>query len=138
MAFRIRPVDYFYVNVPDRPGEAHRVLSGLADSGVNLLAITAVPVGPSRTQMALFPEDSFMLRDTAMKVGLELDGPYRAMLVQGDDELGALVGIHEKLASSGVNVYASMGLTDGKGDYGYLLYIRPEEFERAVTALGVG
>ena len=28
-------------------------------------------------------------------------------------------------------------IKDGKGDYGYLLYIRPDEFDRAASALGI-
>jgi hypothetical protein len=57
--------------------------------------------------------------------------------VQGDDELGALTDIHNKLHQANVNVYASSGVTDGKGSFGYVVYIRPEEYERAVSALNV-
>jgi len=137
MATRIRKVHYFYTTVEDRPGEAYQVLSGLADSGVNLLAMTAIPTGPMRTQLTLFPADSAQLRDVAGRVGMELDGPYPAVLVQGDDELGALAGIHERLYDAEVNVYASTGVTGGAGEFGYLLYVRPEEFERAAKALGI-
>ena len=34
-----------------------------------------------------------------------------------------------------VNLYASSGLADGKGSFSYILYIRPEEYERAASAL---
>lgn len=137
MATRIRKVEYFYTTVQDRPGEAYRVLSGLADSGVDLLAMTAIPVGPQRTQLALFPADSAQLRDVSARIGMELDGPYPALLVQGDDELGALARIHERLADANVNVYASTGVTDGDGTFGYLIYVRPDELERAARALGI-
>jgi hypothetical protein len=68
---------------------------------------------------------------------MALDGPYPALLVQGDDELGALVDIHQQLFQSRVNVYASTAVTDGKGCYGYVLYIRAEDYPRAVAALEV-
>jgi hypothetical protein len=58
-----------------------------------------------------------------------------ALLVQGDDELGALAGIHERLYEADVSVYASNGVTDGKGSYGYVLYVRPEECDRALKVL---
>jgi len=135
MAFTIRRVDYFYVAVEDQPGEAYRLLSRLADLGVNLLAFTGVPVGPARTQFTIFPEDSAKIRDAAQASRLAFDGPHRALLVQGDDELGALVDIHQKLYEAGVNVYASTGVADGRGSYGYLLYVRPEKFEQAAAAL---
>ena len=119
MASRIRKVHYFYTTVEDRPGEAYQVLSGLADSGVNLLAMTAIPTGPMRTQLTLFPADSAQLHDVAGRVGMALDGPYPALLVQGDDELGALAGIHERLSDAEVNVYASTGVTGGACVLGY-------------------
>jgi hypothetical protein len=57
MAFTIRSVEYYYANVRDELGAAYRVLSQLAELGVNLLAFTAVPSGPGMAQFALFPED---------------------------------------------------------------------------------
>ncbi len=137
MALNIRRVEYFYTSVEDQPGEAYKLLSQLADIGVNLLAFTAIPVGPMRTQFTLFPDDSNKLQEAARKAGMTLDGPHPALLVQGDDELGALTGIHQKLYEANVNVYASNGVTDGKGSFGYVLYIRPEEMDKALAALGV-
>ncbi len=137
MGYRILRVDYFYTTINDRAGEAYGVLSELARLGVNLLALTGVPVGPERTQLTLFPEDSLTLTDAAVKAGMVVDGPHHALLVQGDDELGALASVHERLKAANVNVYASSGVADGKGTYGYVLYIRPEEYERAAGALGV-
>ncbi len=137
MAFSIRRVDYFYTTVEDVPGEAYKLLSRLAELGLNMLAFTAVPVGPMRTQLTLFPEDALRMASEAKKAGLALDGPYRALLAQGDDKLGALAEVHEKLYKANVNVYASNGVTDGKGSFGYVLYVRSEEFERAARALEV-
>jgi len=137
MAFSIHRAQYFYVSVKDKPGEAYKLLARIAEFGVNLLAFTGVPIGPSHTQLTVFPEDPAKLVDSAKKAGITLDGPFLALLVQGDDELGALADIHEKLYEANVNVYASTGVSDGRGSFGYLLYIRPDEYERAVTALGL-
>ncbi|MBI5711601.1 MAG: hypothetical protein HZC42_15050 [Candidatus Eisenbacteria bacterium] len=137
MAFNIRRVDYFYATVEDEPGEAYELLTQLAGQGVNLLALTAVPVGPLRTQLTLFPEDRGKLVEAARHAGLALGGPHKALLVQGDDELGALAGIHAKLHRADVEVYASTCVTDGRGSYGYILYVRPEHFERAAKALEI-
>jgi len=134
---QIRRVDYYYTTVEDQPGEAYKLLSTLAEAGVDQVAFTAVPVGPARTQLSIFPSDSAMLETVAGRIGLDLDGPHPALLVQGDDELGALAGIHEKLYQAGVNVYASNGVTDGEDSFGYVLYVRPEDFERAAEALEV-
>ncbi|NIP78038.1 MAG: hypothetical protein GWM90_02075 [Gemmatimonadetes bacterium] len=137
MPFNIRRVDYYYTTVEDQPGEAYRLLSTLAEAEIDLLAFTAVPVGPVRTQLSIFPSDSAELETVAGRAGLALDGPHPALLVQGDDELGALAEIHEQLYRAGVNVYASSGVTDGDGAFGYVLYVRPEEYKRAAEALEV-
>lgn len=123
--------------VRDEPGEAYRVLNLLAALGINQLAFAAVPVGPLRTQLTIFPEDPPQLVQAAKQAGLEMDGPYGAVLVQGDDELGALAGIHERLFKADVNVYAASGVSDGKGSYGYLIYVKDEDFARAAAALEV-
>jgi hypothetical protein len=137
MAVRIRSVEYFYTTVRDRPGEAYKLLEQLAELGLGLLAFTAVPVGPLHTQLTLFPEDSGKMAAMAQRAGMKLDGPYSAFLVQGDEELGALAGIHQELYRADVNVYASSGVTDGKGSFGYVMYVKPEDFDRACRALEV-
>jgi len=137
MAHSIRRVDYFYTSVKDRPGEAYKLLAQMAEMGLNMLAFTAVPVGPTHTQLTLFPEDTGKLAAAAQRAGMTVDGPHPAFLVQGDDELGALAEIHQELFRANVNIYASTGVTDGRGKYGYLVYVRPEEYERAAAALSI-
>jgi hypothetical protein len=137
VAYEIRRAEYFYTTVPDSPGQAYDLLSQLESLGINLVAFTAVPIGPQHTQLTLFPEDQEKLAAEAKRAGLALDGPHPALLVQGDDELGALAKIHERLCAANVNVYASSGVTDGRGSFGYVIYVRPEEFERAASALEV-
>jgi len=137
MALHIRPVEYFYLSVKDEPGAAYRILSQLSGLGVNLLAFTAVPTGPTRAQFALFPENEGKLTAAARQAGIALDGPHQALLVQGDDELGAFASVHQRLFEAGVDVYASSGVTDGKGSFGYVVYVREDQFARAAAALGV-
>ena len=137
MSTKIRRMKYFHATVKDRPGEAFEVLNRLRGSGVNLLAFNAVPCGLGNTQLVLFPEDVNALARAAGDSDIVLVGPHHAFLVQGDDELGALTDIHRKLFEGSINVYASSGVTNGQGGYGYIFYVRPEEFERVAQALGV-
>ncbi len=137
MAFTIQRVDYFHTTVGDEPGEAYKLLSTLAELGINLLAFTGVPVGPVHTHLTIFPQDTERLMSEAGKTGLLLDGPHPALLVRGDDELGALAEVHMKLHDAKVNVYASSGVADGKGSFGYIIHVRPEDYRRAVEALGL-
>jgi hypothetical protein len=135
MAFTIRGVEYYYANVRGDLGAAYRVLTQLAQLGVNLLAFTAVPSGPSVAQFALFPDDPSKLIAEARAASLPLDGPYHALIVQGDDELGALADVHERLAEAGLDIFASSGVSDGRGAFGYLVHVREDQFDKAVNAL---
>jgi hypothetical protein len=135
MAHEIRRVEYFYTTVEDRPGAGYRILTLLAGAGVDLLALTAIPVGPNRTQLTLFPERPAELQRLAGS-GLNLDGPHPALLIRGADVLGALSDIHEHLAEAGVNVYAASGVTGGGGSFGYIVYVRPGDVDAALNALG--
>ena len=135
MAFTVRPSEYFYVNAHDGVEAAYRVLSALADRGVNLLAFTAVPTFPDRAQLALFPEDPSRFEAEAELAQIDYDGPHYALLVQGDDELGRLAEIHERLFRAGVDIYASTGVSDGRGSFGYVVYVREDQFEQAAEAM---
>ena len=136
MSARVRTVEYFYIMVKDRPGEAYRLLSHLATEQVNLLAFNAIPMGLEHTQLVLFPDSSDLLSKAAAGSGLTLTGPQHALLVQDDDRLGALADIHLTLLEANINVYAASGVTDGRGGYGYILYLRPEDFRKAAHVLG--
>lgn len=135
MSSNVRRVQYFYATVRGEPDEAFEILTQLAQKGVNLLALNTMPMGPDATQLTLFPEESTRLQETAREAGLALEGPHSALLVQGADELGAIARLHAELHRAGVQVYASNAVTDGRGFYGYVLYMRPQDAERAASVL---
>jgi len=135
MPFSIEGTEYYRATILDRPEEAYEILAGLAERGINLLAFTAVPSGPDHVQFTLLPEDSAQLETESRRAGLELDGPHPAILVQGDEELGALAKVHRRLADSSVATFASSGVTDGRGAFGYVVYVREDQFDQAMAAL---
>ncbi len=135
MAFEIKRVEYFHITVDGHVGEGSKLLSIFAGVGISLLAFKAVPVGSNRTQFTLFPNDRSKMIDGAKKAGLELDGPYAALIIQGDDESGALADIYEKLSQAGIQVNESSGIADIKGWYGVILYLEQNDCVKAVTAL---
>ena len=137
MSYKIRKLNYYYAITQDKPGEAHKILSILADVGVNQLAFNTMQMGPERAQITLFPEDEALLLNVAKKAGLNLDGPYNAILVQGTDEMGALVKVHEKLHNANINIASSTAIADGSGSYGYLIYVRPDDYDKAADALSI-
>jgi hypothetical protein len=137
MSASIRRVEYFTTTVHGAPEEAYSLLGRLAAAGVNLLAFNAIPVGLKATQLVLFPEDSDMLGHLAREKQLDMAGPDHALLITGDDELGLLARLHEQLSQAGVLPYASSGVTDGRGGFGYIIYIREDQIATATRALGL-
>jgi hypothetical protein len=137
MSAQIYSVDYFYTTVEDAPGQGCRVLETLAHEDVNLLAFNAFPVGRDRTQLVIYPLNSTWLGDLARHHGLRLVGPHHAFMVHGDDELGALVDIHQKLCDAEINVSSSNGVSDGRGGYRYIMHVHPDDHERSLEVLGV-
>lgn len=136
MEAKARIVDYFYTMVKDNPGEACKILSHFAREEVNLLAFSAVPVGHEQTQLVVFPEHTDRLVRAAEKSGLSLVGPQHAVLIQGDDRLGALVGLLQKLCDARIDMSSSWGVTDGRGGYGYVIHVRAEDVAQAARVLG--
>ncbi len=135
MALNVHPIEYFRTTVKDQPGEGFAVLSALAAEGVNLVAFTAVPHGQTETQLTLFPASAGALVTCAARAGIPLDGPHRAILVEGDDELGAVAEIHRILARADLNVVASTGLADGRGAFGYVIHLREADISTAAEVL---
>lgn len=135
MTFSVRAVEYFYTRVEDEPGRAYDLLAKLASEDINLLAFSAVPFGPNHVELTIFPDRSEDFRRVAEKLGWALIGPQHACLIQGDDHLGALAEIHRRLLDARVNIYASTGVTDGEGRYGYVIYVKEEDHQAAARAL---
>lgn len=135
MADAIRKVDYYYVTVPNRPGEGARVLGALKSAGVNLLAVHAFPSGDG-AQVDLVPEKGAALEDAAKKAKLQLSAKKTAFLAEGDDRVGAAAEILRKLADAKINVIAMDAVRTGGGRYGALLWVKPADVDKAASALG--
>ncbi len=135
MSLHVRPVEYFYVRLENDPAKAWEFLAKLAGEEINLLAFSAVPYGARHTELTLFPDSPAGFLRAAKKLGWNITGPQHAILIQGDDALGAAADIHKYLNDAGVGIYASTGITDGAGRYGYVIYVREADYKQAERAL---
>ncbi|OGA13165.1 MAG: hypothetical protein A3G26_01910 [Betaproteobacteria bacterium RIFCSPLOWO2_12_FULL_65_110] len=135
MADRIRKADYFSMQVSNRVGEAMRLLKGLRDNGVNLLAFTGFPNG-RKAQVDLIPENTAALRRAATKMKLSLGKKKTVFLLQGDDRVGALANMLEKLAAARISMTAMDAACAGKGRYGAMFWVKPKDVARAARAIG--
>jgi len=133
----VRRVEYYYAQVEDKPGEGRKLLEFMSAHGVNLVAFTAFPIDESRAQLDFVPEDTNKLKKAAEEAGLPLVGPKKAFMIQGEERTGVLVEYHLRLSDAGVNVHAANGVSGGRGRFGYIMWVKPEDYEKAAKALGV-
>jgi hypothetical protein len=135
MAETIRRVDYFYIETPNRPGEAARALKALKDAGINLLAFSGFPKG-RRAQLDFIPADSAALVKAAKGAGWKLSAKKSGFLIQSEDRPGAVADILTKLADAKINVTAVDAVCAGADRYGAILWVKPPDLKRAAKALG--
>ena len=135
MADRVRKVNYCYVTVPGRAGRGAKVLAGLKDAGVNLLAFSGFPAKGGKGQLDLIAQDLAAVRRVARKEGWRVSATKKGFLIQGSDKVGAVHRHLQKLADKRINVTASDAVAAGKGRYGMLLWVKPKDYGRAARAL---
>jgi hypothetical protein len=135
MADRIRKADYYSIKVSNRAGEGARLMSALREHGVSLLAFTGFP-NSGKAQVDFIPENAAALRRAATKMKLKLGKKKTVFLVQGEDRLGALVGVLQKLAAARISMTAMDAVSAGKGRYGAIFWVKPQYVARAAKAIG--
>jgi hypothetical protein len=135
MISSVADVEFFSLVVPDRPGEARKLLEFLSEKTVNLLALNVAPIGGGQSQIDFFPEDPELLKRAAEDAEMPLTGPKRAFLIQGEDKIGALYDFHLKLSNAGINIRAANGVVDGTGRFGYVIWVDDADYDEASEVL---
>jgi hypothetical protein len=131
----VRKVDYFYTDIANAPGQGAKIMAGLAEAGVNLLAFSGFPAG-RRAQLDLVPEDSAKLKRAAKGMGVKLSAKKTGFLLVGDDRVGAVTTVLDKLAGAKINVTAIDAVATGDGRFGALFWVKPENVAKAAKLLG--
>jgi hypothetical protein len=132
---RAQKVSYFAMQVPNRVGEAGRILAGLAKAGINLLAFTGFP-SRRRAQMDFIPANPATFLAVTRGMKLRLRDRKTAFLIQGTDQRGAIAKITSKLATAKINVTAVDAVCAGAGRFGAILWVKQKDVNRAARALG--
>lgn len=133
----IRKTDYFSMEVPNKIGEGARLLGALRDAGVNLLGFTGFPTG-RRAQVDFIPEDTASFKAAARKLGMKVGPRKSVFLVQGDDRVGAIAEIVDKIAGAGINMTAMDAVATGGGRYSAMFWVAPRDANKVAKALGAG
>ena len=135
MADAVKKVAYFAVEVSNRPGQGARILSTLADSGVNLLAFSGFPSG-RKAQLDFIPDNVRTFKTAAKAAKIKTRAQKFGFLVQGNDRKGAVAGLLERLAEKKINVTAVDAVSAGAGRYAAIIWVKPKDVNKAAKALG--
>ncbi len=133
MSDRVRKVDYFYVMVPNTAGQASKVLSGLAEHGVNLLAFSGFP-SKGKGQLDLVPENTAAFTRAAKKLKLKVSKRKSGFLLQGSDRVGAMTRTLETLAAAKINIVAMDAVSAG-GHFAAIFWVKPKKVAKAAKLL---
>jgi len=136
MADVVKRIKYYYTVVPDRAGAGAKALNALKAARVNLLAFSGFPCGDGRAQLDFVPSNQRAFRAAARKAGIRLVGPKMAFLIQGQDRVGSIAGIANKLAEARINVTAVDAVAAGRRRYGAILWVKSRNVGRAAEILG--
>jgi hypothetical protein len=134
MADSVRKVGYFSTAVSNRPGQGSRMLEVLRNSKVNLLGFTGFP-DAGGAQIDFIPVDTGKFLRAAKRAKLRLRKKKIGFLVQGRDRVGAVADIMKKLAAARVNVTAIDAVSAGKGRFGAILWVKPNNVSKAARVL---
>lgn len=135
MADIVRKVAYFAIEVPNKPGEGARILSALADAGVNMLAFSGFPSG-RKSQLDIIPEDVNVFKKALKKTKITTRPQKFGFLIQGSDRRGAVAEILQKLAEKKINVTAIDAVSAGEGRYAAILWVKPADVGKTAKILG--
>lgn len=135
MPTTIRKVNYAYVTVASKPGEAARILQALRDANVNLLAFSGFPQGRNKAQIDVVTDDFGGLKAAAKRHKWNLSPTKRAFLAWGTDEVGAAVPPLAKVAGAKINVIAADVIAAGEGRFGMLFWVEPRDYNRTAKLL---
>ena len=131
----IRKVVYFSMKVPNRPGIGLQMLKSIAMGKQNLLAFTGFPQG-GKAQVDFVPANPVEFAKGAKKHGVNLGKRKTAFLVQGEDRVGALLRVLDKLAKAKINMVAMDAVTAGNRRFGAIFWVKPKDIARTSRLLG--
>jgi hypothetical protein len=124
----------YKIDIADKPGALHEVLSAAAGAGANISFLAAFSAGGGKGAAFMIADKPDALRVLAESEGLEFD-EYTGFLLRGEDRVGAGADLTKPLADAGINILLSAATIAG-GEYQLLILVSPADADAAAKALG--
>ena len=135
MSYQVRKVRYVHITVPSRPGQAARLLNELRKAKIDLQAFSGFPKAGRKSQVDLITKDTGAIQRLARHNRWKTSKVKKGFLVQGTDEMGAVLKVLARLAEKDINVTAADAVAAGKGRYGMIMWVAPAKYNAAARIL---
>jgi hypothetical protein len=135
MAEGISKVEYYSVELADKPGAGAHIMSAFKEAGVNFTGLWGYPLSRGKSKLDLVAENSADFKKAAKKLKIEVGAKQIGFWVSGKDKKGAVADVLQKLADAGVNVRAAQAICSGAGRFGALIQVDTDDVKKAAKAL---
>src|SRR3972149_5122058 len=131
---KAKRVTYLKTRLENKPGALLALLKDLHTKKLGLTALKGMAHGDAG-EILVVPKDPDKLREAwkASGVLVEEGGTF---FLSGPDKTGALVESLDVLAAAGVNIAAVEAVVGGT-NFGAILWVAPEDLDKAAQTLGI-
>ncbi len=123
------------IEIEDKPGSLHKLLSQIAASKVDLLCAAAFSTGQGQGHVCLSAKDPQALSSCIEKANLQ-SRPAAGFIISESDAVGAAAATLKPLADAGINGLAGTAMVCD-GQYQMLLVVAASDGDAAAEALGM-
>lgn len=130
----VKSITIHAIQIEDKPGSLHKLLSAVAAEGVDLNCLSACACPGGTTTAYLSAKNPDALKAYAAKAGIKA-AQMAGFMFTGEDKVGAAANALKPLAVAGVNGIAATAMVSN-GGYGMVVIVSLADAIAAARALG--
>lgn len=135
MAYSIKAVEAYAVDVMNRPGMLARILEALTNAGANLEFVIARRVSQNTSRVFLAPLKGAKVLRAAGDVGLQKAAGMHALRIEGPDRQGLGAHLTRGLAAAGLNIRGLSAASINRRNVCYIAFATAAEMGQAQKIL---
>ena len=130
----VRRIRCFSLSVDHKPGVISEIVKTLKEHSIDLTALWGFGMGSDRAEIICQPTDPERFKKTAEGAGWKIK-EGSAFEINGEDQVGILVDMLDRIAGKGVNIEA-VNVVAVAGQYGGCIWAQEGEDDKLGEILG--